>query len=305
MPPSRAPITLPPLLLELAVAQEGMVLGSQMAELYGKKRALALTRHGPLIRLWRNAYALPQYTSSVRTRLLAAELTLGHPVVACLHSAAQLYGFDLTDDLQTHFLAGHDWPNFTEKIRQHRCSPVRPHSRLNGRSVTDLAETVIRVAAGEANPAKVLAVLDRALGRTPIQIPALVAVADDLHIRGIRLVRELLPHANGKAESPGESWLRWVFIEAGLPPVEPQIWETDEYGNRYRIDLGWKTRRVGCEYEGEEFHTKTALTKDRTKYNALTRQGWLMHGATSPMIWKTRRALVADVESLLAQRPSA
>ena len=245
---------------------------------------------------------MPDKHNDVRARMRAAELTLQRPVVPCLQTAAQVYRLDVDADADLHVLAEHDWSNATAGIHQHRYTPVAPHTLVGGCRVTDLAETVVRVACAEKDPAKVLAVLDSALFRTSIQKLELSCMADRLHIRQIGLVRELIPLADGRAESPGESWLRWVCIEGGLPTPEPQIWVVDEFGERYRVDLGWAERRVGCEYEGEEFHTKGALTKDRHKYNALGRQGWLMHGVTSPMIWTSRRRLVANVQSLLDQR---
>src|ERR1700712_1493396 len=153
---------------------------------------------------------------------------------------------------------------------------------------------------GSANPAKVLAVLDAAMATYSVDQPSLLEVAAELRIRGIRMVRELIPHTDHRAEAPGESWLRWVCIEAALPLPTPQLWVTAERGERYRLDLAWSEHRAGCEYEGVEFHTGEALTKDRARYNALARAGWRMHAVTSPMIWRERRNLVADIRSMLA-----
>ena len=70
-------------------------------------------------------------------------------------------------------------------------------------------------------------------------------------------------------------------------------------GRRYRLDLGWAEFRAGCEYDGVEFHTGDALTKDRARYNALARAGWQMQAVTHRMIWRDRRALVADIRSMI------
>jgi hypothetical protein len=295
---------LPPDLRQLARAQRGVLLGNQMFGSVGRRVTQGLITSGAVVKLWHGAYALPGVEKDVRSRLFAAELTLDKPIVACLQTAAELYGFDLDTDCQTHIMAGHNWSNATGGIHQHRYRRAAADASSDGYRVTDLAETVVRMACRETDPAKVLAVLDRALFKTGVDRLDLVCVADSLHIRGIGLTRELIPLADGRAESPGESWLRWVFIEAGLPTAEPQIWVTDVDGTRHRIDLGWRERRIGCEYEGEEHHTKDALTRDRTRYNTLGRQQWLMHGVTSPMIWITRRTLISNVQSLLDQRPA-
>lgn len=293
---------LPAALAEIAAAQQGALTGTQMAGVIGARALLRLVRGGAVTKLWRNAYALPDRAGDVGTRMYAAQLTMGRPVTACLQTAAELYGIDIQEDHRTHVLADHDWTNMTAGIVQHRYRPVRAHCVRDGHAVTDLAETAVRMACAERDPARVLAVLDRALARTAADRVDLARVADDLRIRGIALTRELIDLADGRAESPGESWLRWVCIEAGLPPATPQIWVRDEYGHRYRVDLGWEHLRVGCEYEGIEFHTGGALTRDRARYNALGRQRWLMHGVTHSMIWRQRRFLVADLRSLLDQR---
>ena len=293
---------LPPELLRTAHGQRGVLLGSQIAAVVGRRRLVRLVREGALVRLWRNAYALPGCAAEPSARIRALEMTVGGTVIACLHTAAELFGFDIEADSRTHVLADHDWPNGTPEVRQHRIQPVRPSTTFNGCRVTDLAETVVRMTCRETDPARMLAVLDRALNRTSVGRAELAQVAADLHIRQICLARELIPFADGRAESPGESWLRWVCLEAGFPAPTPQIRVRDEYGNALRIDLGWEDRRVGCEYEGVEFHTAGALTRDRSRYNTLGRLGWLMHGVTSPMIWQHRRALVAEVGTLLSQR---
>ncbi|MET3804812.1 hypothetical protein ABIB25_001808 [Nakamurella sp. UYEF19] len=296
------PRPLPPVLVALAIEQRGALLAVQIAEVLGAKQIRRLTGDDTVTKLWHSAYALPHHAAAAACRVEAAGLSLDRPVVACLQTAAELYGFDLETDPRTHILADHDWSNATAGIVQHRYRPVRDHQLLDGQKVADIAETAVRMACRESDPARVLAVLDRSLFRTVLDQADLARVADDLRIRGISLTRELIGLADGRAESPGESWLRWVCHEAGFPPATPQIWITDDYGRRCRIDLGWEKLRVGCEYDGVEFHTGGALTRDRSRYNTLGRQQWLMHGVTHSMIWHQRRFLVADIRSLLDQR---
>lgn len=299
---------LPPELLELAAVQHGALLGTQLTPVVGRRQLLGLTHYGVLNKLWRNAYAVPvtdpgpDRRSDVRTRLSAAELSLRRPVTACLHSAAELYGSDIRGDRRTHVLAAVDSPSRLDGLVLHRPHLVRTNGVVDGRSVTDLAETTVRIAALERNPAKALAVLDAALHRTCVDRPRLTAVAGELPIRGIRQVRELISLADARSESPGESWLRWVCLESGLPRPTPQIWVTTAQGRRYRIDLGWPDLRVGCEYDGLQFHTGEALFDDRERNNELQRAGWLMLGVTSRMIWTHREHLVAQIRSMVDSR---
>lgn len=298
---------LPDELRELAAAQDGALLGTQLHPFVGRRQLRGLTSSGVLNKLWRNTYALPTdqadgASCGVRTRLTAAALSLGRPVTACLHTAAELYGADIRGDRRTHVLAAVDSPSALDGLVLHRPHLIRPHNDVDGRSVTDLSETTVRIAALERNPAKSLAVLDAALRKTHVRQVELSAVAAELSIRGVRQVRVLIPLADGRAESPGESWLRWVCIEAGLPAPTPQIQVTTGQGLRYRVDLGWPELRVGCEYEGVQFHTGAALHQDRERYNELQRAGWLMLGVTHQMIWQRREHLVAQIRSMLEAR---
>jgi hypothetical protein len=291
-------VTLPPELIVLARSQNGALTGTQVRGLSGDRGLARLVRAGRLVRLWRNAYAVPPIVGPA-ANLEAARLTLGQPVTACLHTAAALHGFDISSDRDTHILAAHDWSNELPGLVRHRSSAARPPVLVDGFRVVSAAETAVRVACLQNDPAKVLAVLDAALARSGMPPDDLADVAGELRIRGIKLVRELVPHADGRAESPGESWLRWVCIEAALPAPTPQLWVTTGAGGRYRLDLGWAEFRAGCEYDGVEFHTGDALTKDRARYNALARAGWQMQAVTHRMIWRDRRALVADIRSMI------
>ena len=299
------PARVPQQLVRLARAQRGALTGGQIRAAVGSRSLDRLVRDGVLVRLWRNGYALAAAPSTdpilaPETRLEAARLSLSCAVTACLHTAAQLHGFDISNDRDTHVLASHDWSSELRGLVQHRCDLVTPVEHVNGCRVTGAAETAVRVACRQSDPAKVLAVLDAALATSRVARAGLAGVAGELRIRGIRLTRELIPHADHRAESPGESWLRWVCIEAALPSPTPQLCVVAGRGERYRLDLGWAERRAGCEYEGVEFHTGAALSKDRAKYNALARAGWQTHGVTSPMIWRDRRHLVADLRAMLA-----
>ena len=97
----------------------------------------------------------------------------------------------------------------------------------------------------------------------------LAAVADESHLTRIGLVRTLVPLADPRAESPPESWLRWVCHDAGFPPPEPQFWVQCANERWFRLDLAWPRIKVALEYDGVEFHTGRALTNDRARHNAL------------------------------------
>jgi len=74
------------------------------------------------------------------------------------------------------------------------------------------------------------------------------------HHPGIRQARELVALTEPATESVGESWLRLRIIDAGFPHPEPQIRLYDRGVERYRLDLGFRSLRIGLEYDGELYH---------------------------------------------------
>jgi hypothetical protein len=97
-------------------------------------------------------------------------------------------------------------------------------------------------------------------------------------MRGVRQLRALAPVADGRSESPGESTLRLRWLDnPSLPPPEPQISLRVNGVEVYRIDLGVRELRYGCEYDGEEFHQDEAADR-RRRDDLRGRFGWDVEG---------------------------
>ncbi len=294
-----SPPALPEPLLQLAKAQEGALTGDQIRSMVGRATVTRLVRQGSVRRLWWDAYALPSHAEGVRTRLAAADLSLGMTAVACLDTAAQLHGFDLSDDRRLHLLAPGDAAvSRAPAVVLHRDRVLDPLVRVDGRIATSPAETAVRLAARSRGGPHGLAVLDAAVRSGAAAQNGLVEIADVLHINNIRVVRELLPWIAGLAESPGESWLRWVVHSAGLPHPTPQFRVVVD-GCAYRLDLAWPERRVACEYDGVAWHTGENLFRDRERMNALRRAGWVVVFVTASMIFNGRGRLIEHLAELL------
>jgi hypothetical protein len=93
--------------------------------------------------------------------------------------------------------------------------------------------------------------------------------------RGVIQLRQLIPLADPKSESMGESWTRCAIHDAGLPTPELQYWIT--IGGRlvYRLDLAYPHARVAVEYDGEEFHEgEEAERSDEVRRKWLRDHGW-------------------------------
>ncbi len=99
--------------------------------------------------------------------------------------------------------------------------------------------------------------LARAIGFTAADV---CAIADDHpRLRGKRRVPEVLAMVDAGAQSPRETWLRLLLIDAGFPPPTTQIPVLGPDGYpRYYLDLGWEEFLVAAEYDGQHHRTDPA-----------------------------------------------
>jgi hypothetical protein len=161
------------------------------------------------------------------------------------------------------------------------------------RCVIDLARSASRMAG--------LALLDRALRIDACTLAGLVEELDrHAGLRGVRQARELVGLADGRAECPQESHLRLIVIDGGLPVPEPQLWVYDSGGRpTFRVDLGYRERKVGLEYDGRSHLTISRLNADRSRMNWLSARGWAMRYFTAPDVYNSPTTVVATVRAAL------
>lgn len=145
---------------------------------------------------------------------------------------------------------------------------------LGGFPVTDVVPALGQ-ALGHLDRNHGVAVLDSALHLKRITSGDLERVAELVaRRRGVRTARLAIALADGRAESPLESWTRLRFIDIGLPPTTLQKKFFDEHGRKIaRGDLAWRRSDgtwVSVEMDGREVHsTPEALFHDRRRQNHL------------------------------------
>ena len=95
--------------------------------------------------------------------------------------------------------------------------------------------------------------------------------------RGVRRFREAIQLMDAGAESPKETSVRLLLIDAGFPRPCTQIPVYDkEYGWAY-IDMGWEDLLIGVEYDGEQHRTDPRrYAKDIAKHRMLQRRNWII-----------------------------
>jgi hypothetical protein len=95
--------------------------------------------------------------------------------------------------------------------------------------------------------------------------------------RNIRRARRALTLVDAGAESPRETWLRLLVIEAGYPPPQTQIPVYGEYGELVAVvDMGWEDVKIALEYDGDHHRTdRRQLREDIERFEALPELGWI------------------------------
>ncbi|MBO0679334.1 hypothetical protein JRC04_17860 [Mycolicibacterium sp. S2-37] len=93
--------------------------------------------------------------------------------------------------------------------------------------------------------------------------------------RGIRRARVAVDLMDGGAQSPKETWLRLLLIDAGLPRPRTQIRVSDGIGEAF-IDMGYDGPKVGLDYEGGHHSSdRGQYVHDIGRAEFLERQGWI------------------------------
>lgn len=259
---------------ELFAANGGLATTGQLLTVMSRKSLAAHVNAGALIRVWHGVYALSE--PDTITRLAALDLMTGKKMVACMSTAASLYGFDTEKDRRIHVLdpGVRVRPTTGLMVHQRIGAPLR---RIRGRLVTAPAWTAVETARSLRRP-RALAVLDAAV-RTTTCTPAELGAAVDEQKgrRGIVAVRDLLPHVDARAESAMESEARLVFIDGLIPPSTLQHKIVDRCGDHWRVDFAWPEAMVAAEYDSMEWHANpTAWKRDRIKTARLQDIGWTL-----------------------------
>lgn len=274
-----------------------MATTSQLLAVASRKRLAGLVKCGKLIRVCHGVYMATEPEMS--DRLAAAELMVSQRVVACMGTAAALYGFDTEATAQLHVLDPgiRMRPSPGLMVHQRIGAPLQ---RVRGRLATTPAWTAVEVARTLRRP-RALATLDAALhvgACSRVELES--AIREQRGRRGIVKVRELCRYADGRAESPMESEARLVFIDSRLPVPELQYSILDRRGRRWRVDFAWPDAMVIAEYDSVEWHVgRAALLHDRLKTARLQECGWTTIPMTVDDIRRDPVGLVARINGHL------
>lgn len=198
---------------------------------------------------------------------------------------------------------------------------MRPHARMRVvRSVLPDADrtrfaglpvaTALRTAfdLGRQGPrTDALIAVEALLHRRVVRLPALRAyAAARAGWPGAPLLRAVLALAEPLSESPMETRLRLLLLDAGLGPLVVQHDVLDARGRFVgRVDLAWPALRVAVEYDGDHHRERAHFRQDVARLNALRAAGWLVLRFTADDVLRHPARTVALVGQALRERATA
>lgn len=119
--------------------------------------------------------------------------------------------------------------------------------------------------------------------------------------RGIANARRVIGLVDAGAQSPKESWLRTLLVQAGLPRPQTQIPICDDIGKAIAyLDMGWPDLKIAVEYDGEHHRThRSQYAWDIRRSEMLQRRGWIVIRVTAE---DSPTHIVRRVRDALARR---
>ncbi|WP_460356015.1 hypothetical protein [Mycobacterium sp. ZZG] len=289
---------------EVFGAQGGVATSGQLLQFCSRSRLDIEIRDGRLIKVWPGVYS--RVEPDTMTRLRGLDLRAGEPVAICLGTAAAAYGFDTEDTRDIHALnpPRHQLRN-CDGLVVHRRDGA-PLSVADGRPATAAAWTAVEVARSLRRP-RALATLDAALrSRSCDRRELTIAAKAQAGRRGIVAVRDLIPLADPRAESPMESEARLAMIDGRLPAPLLQHELVDRSWRMWRVDFAWPDASLAVEYDGFDWHSDPErFARDRQKRAALQEIGWSMLSVVSDDVRNHPAVMVRRIENALMRRMAA
>lgn len=254
-----------------------------MGEVFIGTEAVArgtVTRH-ELARWYRpmypNVYASRWHDLSVAERATGAWLWTKRAGIVTGVAASALHGADWVDaDVDIELLYNSARPPAGIVARNERIGD--DEFAWSGMPVATPARTAFDLGR-YLERGRAIARLDALMRARPFSVEDVLLMAKRYRgARGVKLLKDALPLVDGGAASPRETWLRLLYIEAGLPRPATQIPIVDRNGKVLRtVDMGWEEFMVIAEYDGEQHQTsRVQYVKDQRVIPVIENLGWIV-----------------------------
>jgi hypothetical protein len=228
-----------------------------------------------------NVYLPKQTQPSLQQRIAAAWLWSDRQGTIAGTAAAALHGARWIDDnVPVELIHGNPRPPQGVLTRRDILLADEVQT-LAGRAVTTPERTAFDIGrrAPRRSAVAQLDALARATGATGFKVDDVLAIAGRHRgARGLRQLETVLEVVDPGAQSPRESYLRLLLIEAGLPRPRTQIpvLGADGLPIAY-LDMGWPDLMVAVEYDGDHHRfDRHQYLKDIRRLELLERLGWLI-----------------------------
>jgi very-short-patch-repair endonuclease len=121
--------------------------------------------------------------------------------------------------------------------------------------------------------------------------------------RGRRALLSSLALLDDRSESPKESELRVILVQAGLTGLVTNLPIVTSDGYRYRADLAFPERKTIVEYQSRFHDTAANFRADMTRISRLEADGWVVIQVNNDDLQRPEE-LVRRIRRVLASRPS-
>ena len=120
--------------------------------------------------------------------------------------------------------------------------------------------------------------------------------------RGVVVLRRAFERVRPGVESPRETAVRLLLVDAGLP--EPTLNWTLRTNGRFiaRLDMSYRDYRVAVEYDGRQHALEEQFRRDADRWRAITDAGWILVRIVSHHLDSPARDVVAPVRRALKSR---
>jgi very-short-patch-repair endonuclease len=244
-----------------------------------------------------NVYLDKRLEPTLRQRIVAAWLWSRREAVISGTSAAAMHGARWVDNSLPVELI---WKN----ARTPRGVKTRDElllenetQRLSAMRVTTPVRTAFDLARRPGALGPSIARLDALAGATGFKITDVEELAArHRRCRGLRQMEAALGLIDPGAQSPKETWLRLLIINAGYPKPRTQIPVLDNGYPKYFLDLGWEHLKLAVEYDGDQHRTsRYQYVKDVERLEFISGAGWtlirvLAEHRASEILYRVRRA---------------
>lgn len=225
-----------------------------------------------------NVYLSNDVQLSLQLRAFAAWLWSGRTATIVGAAAAALHGSKwIPDDVPVELNHANTRP--PQGVLTRRDALLEGETQtMDGRAVTTPERTAFDIGRRGAVHSAVVR-LDALARATGFKVDDVLRVAR-CHPRspGLRRLETALELVDPGAQSPRESYLSLLLIDAGFPRPQTQIpvLGVDGIPLAY-LDLGWEENLVAVEYDGDQHRTdRRQYVKDLQRIEMLERMGWII-----------------------------